>query len=194
MKKEHKKIQGEISFVFNVEKSIHVILYIIQQSKGKINQHNLWRIVFEADKYHLNKYGIPIPGDTYRNMSFGPVPSAIYNMVKGHHMPRGSKSPKEYLQEMGMTKPPFKYNRDTRILSSSIPHDPKRFTKTNVEALNQAIKKYGELSFDELKQANCRERSWRETERNQLIPFELIVENKTTLGLLSEHPYGIVVL
>ena len=188
MKKEHKKIQGEISFVFNGKKSIHVILYVIQQCGGKVGEHNLWRIVFDTDRYHLNNHRRPVTGDIYRNMGFGPTPLGICNIIKG------KRSPKKHLQEMGMTKPPFKYNRDTRILSSSIPHDPKRFTKTNVEALNQAIKKYGELSFDELKQANCRERSWRETERNQLIPFELIVENKTTLGLLSEHPYGIVVL
>ena len=186
-----KKFVGEISFVFNGKKSIHVILYIIQQCGGEVGEHNLWRIVFEADKYHLNKYGIPITGDTYRNMSFGPVPSSIYNMVKGHHMPRGSKSPKEYLQEMEMTKLPFKYNKDTHMLSSSVLHDPKRFIKTNVEALDRGIKSYSSLSVEKLRQENYKERCWLETERRGLIPFELIVENKEVLTALLVHPHGI---
>ena len=190
-KKRRRKVEAKIEFVFNGKKSIHVILYIIQQCGGKVGEHNLWRIVFEADRYHLNKYGIPITGDTYRNMSFGPVPSSIYNMVKGHHMPRGSKSPKEYLQELGMAKLPFKYNKDTHMLSSSVSHDPKRFIKTNVEALDRSIKRYGSLSIEELRQENHKERCWLETERRELIPFEFIVENEEVLAALLVHPHGI---
>ena len=188
MAKQSTKVSREISFVFNGKKSINVILYIIEQCGGKINQYNLLKIIFEADKYHLNNHRRPVTGDTYRNMSFGTVPDAIYNTIKGN------RSPKKYLKELEMTALPFKYNKKTHMLTSSVSHDPKRFTKTNIEALKQGIKKYGGLNFEEVKQTNHEEKCWRETERNEIIPFELIVEDKTTLELLSEHPYGIVVL
>ena len=187
MNKRKKKFVGEIDFVFNGEKSIHVILYIIQQCKGKINQYNLLKVIFEADKYHLNKHGIPVTGDIYRNMSFGTVPVAIYNTIKGN------KSPKKDLEGMGMKGLPYKYNKNNHMLTSSVPPDHDHFIETDVEALDRGITKYGNLSFDEVKQENHKEKCWQETERSQLIPFELIIENKAVLEQLNEHPYGIVV-
>ena len=182
-----KKFAGEIGFVFNVEKSIHVILYIIQQSKGKINQHNLWRIVFEADKYHLNNHEIPVTGSIYRNMGFGPVPVNICNIIKG------SNISKKHLQEAGMTKLPYKYDKESQILSSSALPDHDHFIETDVEALDHSIRKYGTMNIEELRQENHKERCWLETERKDLVPFELMIENKEVLEALNEHPYGIVV-
>ena len=187
MNKRKKKFAGEIGFVFNGEKSIHVILYIIQQCKGKINQYNLLKVIFEADKYHLNKHGIPVTGDIYRNMSFGTVPVAIYNTIKG------KKSPKKDLEEMGMKRLPYKYNKDTHMLTSSVPPDHDHFIETDVEALDHSIRKYGTMNIEELRQENHKERCWLETERRDLVPFELMIENKQVLDALNEDPYGIVV-
>ena len=187
MERKKTKIQGKIEFVLNGRKAIHAILYIIQQHKGKINQYNLLKIIFEADKYHLNKYGRPVTGDIYRNMSFGTVPDAIYNTLKGR------RNLRRYLKQMGMKELPYKYNKNTHMVSSSVPPNHGFFVRTTVEALKHGIKKYGDLGFDEVKEENHKEKCWLETERNQLIPFELIIENKEVLKKLSERPFGIVI-
>ena len=187
MIKKKEEVSGEIEFVFNGKRSISAILYIIQQSDGEINHYNLLKIIFEADKYHLNKYGRPVTGDLYRNMDFGTVPVAIYNTVKGN------RSPKKYLKEMGMTGIPYNYNRSNYMLSSSVAPNHRFLTKTSIEALDRGIKKYRDLSFEKVKEENHKEKCWRETKKNQFIPFELIIEDKEILEQLSEHPYGIVV-
>jgi uncharacterized phage-associated protein len=45
---------------------------------------NLSKVMFFADRSHLRQYGRPVTGDLYIAMANGPVPSRIYDMVKGN--------------------------------------------------------------------------------------------------------------
>lgn len=49
--------------------------------------HKLFKILWFADLEHLKQYGRSITGDTYVAMNYGPVPSALYDMVKGNCSP-----------------------------------------------------------------------------------------------------------
>ena len=40
------------------------------------------KTLFYVDKAHLQKYGRPVTGDIYVKMSYGPVPSLAYDMLK----------------------------------------------------------------------------------------------------------------
>lgn len=52
---------------------------------GQVNKYNLMKIIFAADKYHLNKYGRSVTGDYYINMEYGTVPSNIKNIIDGNN-------------------------------------------------------------------------------------------------------------
>jgi hypothetical protein len=52
-----------IQFNMNTQKAIESVLWIIHN--GESNMYNIWKILFSAEKYHLNKYGRPITGDKY---------------------------------------------------------------------------------------------------------------------------------
>ena len=41
------------------------------------------KILFFAEKLHLNRYGRPIVADTFIAMANGPVPSMIYDFIEG---------------------------------------------------------------------------------------------------------------
>ena len=71
----------EIKFNVNRDKIINAILYICSKLNGSVNIYNCLKIFYEADKYHLNKYGVVITGDKYIAMEHGTVPSATKDIL-----------------------------------------------------------------------------------------------------------------
>ena len=68
-------------FEFNAEKAIEVILYIAEHIKEP-TFHTVSKVLYFADKEHLEKYGRFICGDSYIAMRRGPVPSGVYDLLK----------------------------------------------------------------------------------------------------------------
>jgi len=68
-------------FVFKAEKSVEAILYIAQNVKQP-TFHSISKMMYFADKVHLEKYGRFICGDNYVAMKHGPVPSGTYDILK----------------------------------------------------------------------------------------------------------------
>ena len=185
-KKRRRKVEAKIEFVLNGRRVIHVILYIIQQSGGEINKYKLMHIIFEADKYQINKHGRVVTGDLYKKKSFGPAPAAILDTLMGR------RKLSRYLQAMGMKELPYKYDKERGVVYSSVPPNHGFFTINTLEAVKHGMKKCQDLGIDEIKQESCKETSWQESEKDDYIPFELIIENQEVLKRLSKRPFGIV--
>lgn len=66
---------------FDREKALEVILYIANNLDGA-TFHSISKMLYLSDKLHLQEYGRLICGDRYIAMEYGPVPSAIYDMLK----------------------------------------------------------------------------------------------------------------
>lgn len=71
-----------IRFKFSPAKARAAIHWMVSKRPG-IDLHTLLKACYFADKSHLNEWGRPIFGATYRAMKFGPVPLEIYEMAKG---------------------------------------------------------------------------------------------------------------
>ncbi len=69
-------------FVFDEDVAIEVILYIANRVPHP-TFHLIFKIMYFADKAHLERYGRFICGDSYVAMRNGPVPSVTYDMLKG---------------------------------------------------------------------------------------------------------------
>ena len=143
-------------------------LLCLQLSDGGINIYNLHKILFAADKFHLNKYGRPVTGDVYIAMEYGTVPSATRDLVSD-----------------------FK-SEDHFIFSREAP-DMNLLSESDVEAINHGFKEYAGLTFSEVKEKNHEERCWKETERNRPIDFALIIENQEVLKDLEENGSNIAI-
>lgn len=179
----------KIDFQINLPKTVQCVLYVIEQMGGEINQYNLMKVMFAADKEHLNQHAIPVTGDKYIKMHFGTVPSAIYDMVN-------DKGLYDYLNELDMKELPFKRiekdGKSFMIVSSTKPNKD-YLSETSIESLDKGIVEYGNLTFAEVKTKNHKEKSWQESKHNEVIDFELMIENKEVLKYLLEHSFGIVV-
>jgi len=161
-----------IQFNMNTQKAIESVLWIIQN--GESNMYNIWKILFSAEKYHLNKYGRPITGDQYVAMEYGTVPSWLYNAAK--------------IEKPGIGF----FKRDNSLIADREPMMD-YLSQSDVKALKHGFGEYAGLDFNSVKEKNHREPAWKNNyvrNSSALIPFEDIIEEdwlKEDLALVSNN-------
>lgn len=73
---------GRIRFKPKVGKIVETILYLAHKGLD-LDQYKAVKLIYLADREHLNRFGRPITFDTMVAMEFGPVASVTYNILKG---------------------------------------------------------------------------------------------------------------
>ncbi len=66
--------------LFEVDKAIAAIAYLVEKTGASM--YPVMKMMYLADKLHLERYGRFIACDSYAAMKQGPVPSRTYNMIK----------------------------------------------------------------------------------------------------------------
>lgn len=153
-----------IQFNINKQKANECVLWFIQ--KGERDMYKIWKMLFVAEKYHLNKYGRPITGDKYFAMKHGTVPNWLYKQTS---------SKKESM---------ISFIRYDKVLLPEREPIIKFFSRSDIKALEHGYKEYVGLSFGEVREKNHKEPAWvknwdlRGKKEKVQIPFEdLIAED-----------------
>ena len=164
-----------IRFNINTQKAVESLLWVVK--RGESNIYNIMKILFAAEKYHLNAYGRPITGDKYVAMEFGTVPSWIFDATK-------LKRP-----SMGFIKV------DNTLMVDREP-DLDYFSETDIEALEVGISEYAGKSFSEVLEKNHEEIAWqkayesRGNNNSADILFEDMIDEKWLIDELTAFaPY-----
>src|SRR5207245_2507280 len=122
-----------IDFQVNYSKALEAVLYVLKQRRA-VDLYATLKIIFEADKIHLNEHGRPVTGDRYIKMEYGTVPSFIYDMFKND--PLG-------LSALNIDKYPFR-QVGHRLVAERAP-DLDQLSESDIEALDRGIQKYVDL-------------------------------------------------
>ena len=69
---------------FNTRKAAQVVAFFAREEGGAINVLKLTKLVYIADRAHMQTYDFPISGDALVSMPHGPVNSLTYEYVNGH--------------------------------------------------------------------------------------------------------------
>jgi len=150
---------------FDREKAIEVLLYVARKSP---NIYNILKVIYFADKEHLAHYGRLLYGDNYLAMSHGPVPSGAYDVIKYARGDTGLSESLSFDPEFlvkGYHVFPCR-NADIEALSES-----------ELECLDLAIAKYGDLSFHVLKTLSHQEVAYQTADENDAMPVETIIKS-----------------
>lgn len=152
-----------IKYRFNKSKAIEVLLYIT--CKNRYIYHAL-KILYFADKEHLEKYGRLICGESYVAMEHGAVPSGTYDIIKSARGQGISPYDIDIEQIIKIDNNDIIPQREARseILSES-----------DIECLDNAIHQYGNMSFEKLKGISHSEPSYKAAGENDFIPLEEII-------------------
>jgi hypothetical protein len=127
-----------IKFKFSPAKARAAVHWMVQSKPG-IDLHAMLKACYFADKKHLNEFGRPIFGATYRAMRFGPVPLEVYEMAKGDPM---------WLSELGATRYPWEIRDGHRlVLSGNEAPDLSVLSTTDMEALDYGLKTSSSMTF-----------------------------------------------
>lgn len=168
---------------FDRDKALEAVLFIAQ-NLNKPSLHSVSKMFYLADKRHLQEYGRMICGDRYVAMDYGPVPSAIYDMMK---VPDGRASidvdwdaliKEAFAVLMGRNIAP-KREADTYLLAES-----------EIECIMAAIHEHGMKSFGQLSDLT-HDAAWSAVAENQTIPLDEIVRTlpnaEEVLSYLHAH-------
>lgn len=69
--------------LFEQKTLIEAVLYVLQKTQG-LDYYHLFKILYFADRKHLAEWGTRITADTFAALQYGPVPSCLYDAVKGN--------------------------------------------------------------------------------------------------------------
>ena len=149
---------------FDKVKTLNALLFVANRVRRK-DFHKIFKIIYFADRQHLVDWGRPITGDTYIAMEAGPVPSHMYDMLKivrgDSYMPDSEGLNRYFKVENWMYVNPL---QDA---------DFAQLTLSEREILSEAILKYADLSYDELKEKS-HVVAWRSTARDFSISWDNI--------------------
>ena len=173
---------------FQPEQALELVLYVAKRLPHP-SFHSISKVLYFADKEHLSRYGSLMTGDTYAAMRHGPVPSAIYNLLKAAAGRREPFFPVEWFGlaaavlavEGGYRVRPL---RDARLdmLSSA-----------QRACLDISIKQNGRLGFDRLVRKS-HDDAWKSADQNEFIELTAIAKTlpnaKEVLAYLSDGESG----
>jgi uncharacterized phage-associated protein len=125
----------------DVAKAVEVLLYVTAKVH---DMYAALKVVYFADKMHLQRHGRFIYDETYTAMRHGPVPSAGYDIVKAT-VPDYSRCP-----DLAEARGHFR-NAGNRIAPCR-DADLDCLSETDRECLDEAIATYGSLSFGRLRE------------------------------------------
>ena len=155
--------------LFNLEKAINSILYIIQKLGGKTDMHKLCKILYCADQKHRSDYGRSITGDVYIAKQYGPVPSSIDDILKAL---RGDS----FFSQSPEIDPLRKYItfENKYILSSCLNPDLDELSATDLRCLDSAIDLCKDKNFGELT-ALSHGLAWSNSQKDRVISVKDIL-------------------
>jgi uncharacterized phage-associated protein len=124
---------------FDPQKAHEVILFLASRCTEK-GYYNILKLLYLADKIHLQRYGSFICGDNYVAMDLGPVPSSTYDLIKAVRDKRFSSFPADF-NVIGYT---IETQRDA---------NPDFLSESNIECLNEVLRTFGSCSFNDIMEA-----------------------------------------
>lgn len=127
---------------FDYEKATQALNYLALQNGGQIDKLQAIKLIFFADRYHLRKFGRPITNDSYAAMELGPVGSGVKDII----------DQTVYLSNKAKDYTVLFLKKDGNFIRSKKEVDRKVFSKSDLEALNFAWKKFGK--YDGLRLGN----------------------------------------
>jgi uncharacterized phage-associated protein len=159
-----------IKFKANPQKIIESITWIALRLPEN-SRYLILKTLFYADKFHLQRYGRPVTGDTYIKMAAGPVASLAYDLIK-----RNDCLPTDLLisadnafdsAQAGGKYPPIEAKRDP---------DMEWFSETDLECLEAAAAYCADKDFGDLRTSTHQETAWQAAPMNGEMDFALFID------------------
>jgi len=150
---------NQIRFRFEHEKLVQALVFFSERGVRDLTRMKAAKLLFNADKHHLLKYGRPVIGDEYACMEYGPVPSASLNVMNDaieddpDYPPVAKELFHEYLTVETVGGHPVFLARKSPDLDV--------FSDSDIEALEASLRENGPKSAAQLSRESHDEIAWK---------------------------------
>lgn len=131
---------------FEKQKLTEMVLYILNKTNG-LDYYHVFKIIYFAELEHLARYGFRMTSDDFCALPDGPVPSVLYDCVKGEGWWRDEELEKMLEESVDKGSADAYY-----MLSARRAADMDYLSKAEVEALDKSIKENASLSYGALRE------------------------------------------
>ncbi|WP_281643926.1 Panacea domain-containing protein [Bacteroides zoogleoformans] len=129
---------------FDKQRLTEIVLYILNKTKG-LDYYHIFKVIYFANIVHLAKYGCPMVSDVFCALPDGPVPSILYNCVKGD----------QYCDKelQSMLDDSILKGRDDAyyMLEAKRKFDETYLSKADIEVLDRSISENANLPYGDLR-------------------------------------------
>lgn len=167
-----------INFAPSETKIIEAILWLADREPS-IDVYHVAKVLYFADKEHLNRYGRPVLGDWYCKLAFGPVPSLAYDLIKREGLRFFAETLKLFDDAVEVRQQQREDQKSVPAIFPKRSVNLRRFSRSDIECLENAHRKYGSMSFAELFTLSHKERAWVEAQEKGRMDFELMIDEDT---------------
>jgi uncharacterized phage-associated protein len=158
-----------MKFPFYETKAVEALAFIAAVRPG-LTPLYISKVLFYAEKWHLNRYGRPIIADTYIAMPKGPVPSSVKNFID--HNWEWLDKPKSFDEAVSIDRS----DGLARLRPGTREPDLSLLSQTDMDCLQEAIEFCADLSPDELSQRTHAEQAWLLAGANAPMDYELFID------------------
>lgn len=152
-----------MEFKVDKAKAVEALVYVAGRL-GDVSRFNAAKILYFADLDHLNTFGRPITGDYYVAMENGPVPSFIYDVLKGTLAPDDKALVADALLPVqGAQHPRVRATRDANL---------ELFSRSDLRSLDSAIQHVGTRSFGAISDETHKHEAWKRAPLNGKMAFD----------------------
>ena len=136
-----------VEFQFDFPRVLAAVTYIASKKIPDLTMYKILKILFLADKNHLVRYGRTLTGDKYCALPDGPVPSRVYDLFKKQVLKKPfTKEGEQIVANLSINKA-----KQYPEFQARTPFDADELSKSDIEALDYAIKELRSLDYDQIK-------------------------------------------
>ena len=170
-------------FNFDREAALAAMLYVAERVPGLTKLH-LSKILYFADKAHLEEWGRLITGDQYVAMPKGPVPSQILDLMNTVDQQKTGAAlfPPDMAQHIEI-----RYVQGLPAITALHEADLDALSDSDIACLDAAIEKYGHITDGRIMSELSHDLSWQATPENKRIPVENLVISFNNREDVLEH-------
>jgi len=164
---------------FDSAKALETLLYVAEHTCAP-SFHSVSKLLYFADKIHLERYGRFITGDDYVAMKHGPVPSGTYDLMKA---PVGRTVLPCHLMDQIEAAFDVVKNYEIRPKRAA---DRNRLSLSELECLDESIRNHGGKTFRALTDLS-HDQAWNAADENDFIGLEQVAQTLPNASEVLEY-------
>ena len=166
---------------YSIEKVANAIIFFVEKNIEHFGKTKLMKLMYFADKEHLEKIGRVMFYDNYRKLPRGPVATFTYNIISSTDANDGDDF-KSYIDNFSDFVEIQK--KDINQKNSATRFNPKNsfdntfFSKSEIEILENVAKKYKTYTKEQISEESHSLKEYINTDMNDFINISDMTENK----------------